>query len=222
MSSSTSQLARFRAKDWLDWIFEIGIVLKGIDGLLEVVGGVLLLVLTPAEISGLVHALTQHELSQDPRDLIASLLLHAADGLTMPGLLFGAGYLLVHGIVKIVLVLALLRNRFWAYPWTIGVLLIFIGYQVYRIVLTPTLGLIALTGFDIVVVALTWREYKRQRVDRVSAAARAEVAVRPHHVTSTIGGPICLASITRTWPRPARFSTDIQWQRSRSRRPKES
>jgi uncharacterized membrane protein len=46
-------------------------------------------------------------------------------------------------------------------------LLIFIGYQVYRIVLSPTLGLIALTGFDIVIVALTWREYQRQRVFRV-------------------------------------------------------
>jgi uncharacterized membrane protein len=44
------------------------------------------------------------------------------------------------------------------------VLLIFIGYQVYRIVLSPTLGLIALTGFDIVIGALTWREYRRQRV----------------------------------------------------------
>jgi uncharacterized membrane protein len=75
--------------------------------------------------------------------------------------------LLVHGIVKVVLVLALLRNKLWAYPWLIGVLLIFIGYQVYRIVLSPALGLIALTGFDIVIVALTWREYQRQRVFRV-------------------------------------------------------
>jgi len=70
----------------------------------------------------------------------------------------------VHGIVKVVLVLALLRNKLWAYPWLIGVLLIFIGYQVYRIVLSPTLGLIALTGFDIAIVALTRREYQRQRV----------------------------------------------------------
>jgi uncharacterized membrane protein len=61
----------------------------------------------------------------------------------------------VHGIVKVVLVLALLRNKLWAYPWLIGVLLIFIGYQAHRIVLSPTLGLIALTGIDVVIVALT-------------------------------------------------------------------
>ena len=167
MTSSTGHMVRFRPRDWLDHVFEIGVVLKGIDGLLEVVGGVLLLLVARAEVSGLVHALTQHELSEDPRDLIASRLLHTANSLTRPGQLFGAGYLLLHGIVKVVLVLALLRNKLWAYPWLIGVLLIFIGYQVYRIVLSPTLGLIALTGFDIAIVALTWREYRRQRVYRV-------------------------------------------------------
>jgi len=167
MTPSTGHMVRFRPRDWLDHVFEIGVVLKGIDGLLEVVGGVLLLLVTRAQISGLVHALTQHELSQDPRDLIATQLLHTASSVTGPGLLFGAGYLLVHGIIKVVLVLALLRNKLWAYPWLIGVLLIFIGYQVYRIVLSPTLGLIALTGFDTAIVALTWREYQRQRVYRV-------------------------------------------------------
>ena len=45
----------------------------------------------------------------------------------------------------------------------IGVLLVFIGYQLYRIALHPTAGLMALTAFDIVIVSLTWREYTRQR-----------------------------------------------------------
>ena len=54
-------------------------------------------------------------------------------------------------------------NKLWAYPCMITVLLIFIGYQLYRIVLQPSLGLIALTVFDAVIVVLTWREYRRQR-----------------------------------------------------------
>ena len=45
----------------------------------------------------------------------------------------------------------------------IFVLVVFIGYQLYRIVLQPSLGLIALTVFDAVIVVLTWREYRRQR-----------------------------------------------------------
>jgi uncharacterized membrane protein len=84
VTSSTGHMVRVRPRDWLDHVFEIGVVLKGIDGLLEVVGGVLLLLVARAEVSGLVHALTQHELSEDPRDLIATRLLHTASSLTRP------------------------------------------------------------------------------------------------------------------------------------------
>jgi uncharacterized membrane protein len=95
--------------------------------------------------------------------VIATHLLHTAHGLTGHAVLFGAVYLLAHGIVKVVLVVALLFNRLWAYPWMIAVLLLFIAYQLYRIVLDPTAGLIGLTVFDGVIVALTWREYHQQR-----------------------------------------------------------
>lgn len=164
------QLVRFQPKDWLDRVFEVGIVLKGLNGLLEIIGGILLLLVSPADINTVVAALTQHELSEDPRDPIASRLLHTADGLSGPGLLFGSAYLLVHGIVKVVLVLALLRNKMWAYPWMIAVLLLFIGYQTYQISLTPTPGLIALTIFDLAIVALTWREYRHQRTQRPTSS----------------------------------------------------
>ena len=71
-------------------------------------------------------------------------------------------YLLLHGITKIALVAALLRNQMWAYPWMIGFLLIFIGYQLYRIVLSPTFSLSVLTIFDAFIVWLTWREWRKQ------------------------------------------------------------
>ena len=75
---------------------------------------------------------------------------------------FAAVYLLLHGIIKIVLVVALLRNQAWAYPSMIAFLLVFIVYQLYRLVLSPTLGLTVLTIFDALIVWLTWREWRRQ------------------------------------------------------------
>jgi len=62
-----------------------------------------------------------------------------------------------------VLVIALLENKLWAYPWMIAFLIIFIGYQLNRIALTPTTWLIALTIFDAFVVWLTWREWRKQQ-----------------------------------------------------------
>ena len=82
---------------------------------------------------------------------------------SQPGLTFGAVCLLVHGVVKVTLVIALLRNKLWAYPWMIAVLLAFIAYQIYLIVLGPSPGLVALTVFDVLIVVLTWREYRKQR-----------------------------------------------------------
>jgi hypothetical protein len=51
-------------------------VLKGLDGVLEVAGGILLLLLSPQAIQHLARVLTAHELSEDPHELIARYLLH--------------------------------------------------------------------------------------------------------------------------------------------------
>jgi uncharacterized membrane protein len=151
-----------RPQSLLDQTFQIGIILKGLDGVLEVIGGLLLLVVSPVTIDRVVTSLTQHELSQDPHDLLATHLLKTAHGLTGSAVLFGAVYLLSHGAVKIILVAALLHNQLWAYPWLIVFLGVFIVYQVYRLSFKPSVGLTLLTLFDAFVAWLTYREYRKQ------------------------------------------------------------
>jgi len=63
-------------------------------------------------------------------------------------------------VVKIFLVAGLLRNRRWAYPAALAVFGTFILYQVYRFSYTHSLGLVALTIFDLAVMWLIWREYR--------------------------------------------------------------
>jgi uncharacterized membrane protein len=156
----------------LDKTFKIGLVLKGLDGVLEVIGGILLLFLTPAAIQHLVRVLTAHELSEDPHDLIARYLLHTTAHLHHGTTLFGAVYLLSHGIAKIVLVALVLRDKLWAYPWLIGLLLAFIAYQLYQITAVHfSAGLALLTVFDAALVWLTWREYRAKRAHQHQARA---------------------------------------------------
>ena len=150
-------------KDALDRTFEVGIVLKGVDGLLELVGGLVILLVSPQAITRVVAALTEHELSEDPHDFVATHLLHSAHGLSGSAIAFGSAYLLSHGLVKVLLVGALLKGRLWAYPLMIAFLVAFIGYQLYRIASRPTIGLSLLTVFDAAIVALTVREYRKQR-----------------------------------------------------------
>src|SRR5690242_15438115 len=121
--------------------------------------------------------LTAHELSEDPHDLIARSLLHTTAHLNTAITIFGAIYLLSHGIAKIVLVALVLRDKLWAYPWLIVLLLAFIGYQLYRITLVHfSIGLTLLTIFDAFLVWLTWREYRAKRDMRhpVKAPAAAQ------------------------------------------------
>jgi uncharacterized membrane protein len=160
----------------LDRTFKIGLVLKGLDGVLEVAGGFLLLFLSPQAIEHLVRMLTAHELRQDPHDLVARYLLHTTAHLHHGTTLFGAVYLLSHGIAKIVLVALVLRNKLWAYPWLIGLLLAFIAYQLYEITAVHfSAGLTALSVFDAALVWLTWREYRSKRAAANQAKPRPAV-----------------------------------------------
>jgi len=170
----------------LDKTFKVGLVLKGLDGILEVAGGVLLLFLSPHAIEHIVRMLTAHELSEDPRDLIARHLLHSTSHLSSGITLFGAVYLLSHGIAKIVLVALVLRDKLWAYPWLIALLLAFIAYQIYRLAwVHVSVGLTALTVFDAALVWLTWREYRSKRAHRNGALPAAPSRSAASHRRAT-------------------------------------
>jgi uncharacterized membrane protein len=145
--------------------FQIGITLKGIDGVFETIGGVLLWFFSPAALSELVHGFFLHELSRDPHDFIAAHLLHVSEKLATADPLFASVYLLAHGIVKIVLVVALWFNKLWAYPLTIVLFGAFTTYEFYRFIHRHSHVLGVLSLLDAIVVLLTWREYRRQRAE---------------------------------------------------------
>jgi uncharacterized membrane protein len=144
-------------------VFEISILLKGAHALTECVGGLLLAVVSTDTIKNLVNTLTQSELIDDPNDLVATHLLELAQSLTVSTQDFYAFYLLSHGLVKVLLVVGLLRNKLWAYPASLVVLGLFIVYQLYRFSYTHGIGLIVLTVFDVFVIWLIWHEYRLVR-----------------------------------------------------------
>lgn len=147
----------------LDKIFAIGLALKGLDGVIELIGGILLLLVSPGQIQSLVTPVTRNELAEDTTDWLANLLVHGAHSLTTSATVFSALYLLTHGVVKVVLVRAVLKNKLWAYPWMVTVLVIFMGFQVQQMLVKFTWGLLLLTLFDGFIVWLTLMEYRKHR-----------------------------------------------------------
>lgn len=156
-------MERLKGTSLLDRSFQASITLKGIDGLLEILGGFLLLGANPARVNAWVAGLTQHALSRDPHDFIATHLVSIAHQFNGQAQYFGFLYLASHGLAKVILVVALWLNRMWAYPAMIVLLFVFILYQLYRMTFAPSWWLIWLTVFDVFVIWLTWEEFKKQK-----------------------------------------------------------
>jgi uncharacterized membrane protein len=144
-------------------LFLTGVIAKGFDGVMEVIGGLLLFVSSPDHINTAVRIVTQHELIEDPNDFVAHLLRQSVEHLVgNPSTrVFGAAFLLWHGVIKIALVWALLRREWWAYPVAMLAFGALIAYQLYRYMHTQSIWLLALSLLDMLVIGLTWLEYRR-------------------------------------------------------------
>jgi uncharacterized membrane protein (DUF2068 family) len=94
-------------------IFEISVLLKGAHALIECIGGLALTFVSTNTIRGLVNALTQEELIEDPNDFVAGHLLSLAQNFTVSTQRFYAFYLLSHGLIKVFLVVGLLKKKLW-------------------------------------------------------------------------------------------------------------
>jgi uncharacterized membrane protein len=134
--------------------------LKGLDGAVEIFAAAVLLAISRGFMLRAVLLLTQAEIAEDPHDTVANYLRHSAAHLSLAGKHFMALYLLCHGGIKLALVGALLKRKPWAFPLAIAVFTAFIAYQLYRYRITRALGLILLSAFDSVVIALVYLEYR--------------------------------------------------------------
>ncbi|MBB5831193.1 DUF2127 domain-containing protein [Brachybacterium aquaticum] len=131
--------------------------------LVLLLGGIVLMVVTPGQILGTVRAVTARELIEDPHALHATLLVHGAAHPDAGATTFLALYLLLHGLVKVAIVLALLRGTTRVYPWAMLALGGFLVFQVYELVVHPTAMMVVLTVLDALILALTWREWRHGR-----------------------------------------------------------
>ena len=141
----------------------VSLLLKGAHALLECAGGLAFAVVSTHRIASLVNWVTQDALIENRHDVVASYLVGLAQTLSVQTKNFYALYLLSHGVVQLGLVVALLKGQLWAYPAFLIVLAAFIVYQIYRVSLIGSVGLVVLTVFDLIVMGLIWNEYRQAR-----------------------------------------------------------
>jgi uncharacterized membrane protein len=142
-------------------LFLIGIFFKGLDGVLELLGGLVFLFLKHGTLLRYAQILFRHELAEDPRDIIANYLINLAAHVSRDTELFAAIFLLVHGVIKILIVTGLCLRKLWVYPLAELVLSLFVVYQVYRFSHTHSVLLILISVVDIFIILLIRTEHKR-------------------------------------------------------------
>jgi len=140
--------------------FMLGVGAKGVFGAVELIGAILSFVISPAQIRAFAIWATAKEIQEDPHAVIAQFLLHLGTNINLSQTHYVAAYLMLHGLVKVILVWAVLRDKRWAYPWMLAALAIFIGTQTFQLLQGYSLGLLLLTLFDVFIVWLTWREWR--------------------------------------------------------------
>ena len=139
-------------------LFVLSLTIKGFHALAEIAGGLALYWLGATEIVRWLGRAARE--SADP---LAALAAEFARTFSASEHDFYSFYLVSHGAVNFGLVFGLLRQERWAYPATLAALSAFIAFQLHRYAHTRDVGLIALTILDLIVMGLTWNEYRLRR-----------------------------------------------------------
>lgn len=147
----------------LDWMYVVGVVVKGLDAVLELVAGIPLLLITHVQLVSFVQAITAGELAEDPHDFLANLYLHEAAHISSSGMLLGAIYLIVHGAVKLVVVIGLIRGSKRAYLWAVIAISALLAGQIVDLVVAFSTGVLLLSIMDAVIIGLLVREWRHHR-----------------------------------------------------------
>jgi len=142
-------------------LFKTGIWLKGINGALELIGGILLATLPSSVFTRTILFLTQHDVGDGTKDWVYRELSQAVSTLAGHSA-FSVFYLLSHGVVKVSLAAALLRGLKWAYPAALGVFGLLAGYEVCRFVAHPGVMMGLIIAVDIAVIILIWSHWKEE------------------------------------------------------------
>ena len=158
-----------RVGKWLHWLFEASLIFKGLLAAGESLGGFGLLLTPNLSIINFVGWLTQHKLTQTPNEDMAVWVKHAAEVFPMHVQHFYAIYLLAHGALKFTMVIMLARRIVWAYPAAMVVLAGFVIYQMTEFFAAGTLGFLALSVLDTLMIVLVYREWGILKAKAASA-----------------------------------------------------
>lgn len=156
---------RLRHSKWFDTIYRVGIVIKGFDGFVELVTGILLIISPQTP-----HRLLEHvadTAGQHPGtvfEIIEKTVVNLEAHLSGSVLFIIILFLISHGVIKLVLVYCLLKKIYRAYPYALAILVIMFFIQIIPLFSDPgSIGIWLITVLNAAIIFLVWAEYQDLR-----------------------------------------------------------
>jgi uncharacterized membrane protein len=147
-----------------DKIFRGAVLVKGINGLIEILSSLFVFFFGSRAVVSLIEKVFSHELSHDPNDFILNLSINLFAGVGVGTQKFIAVYLGIHGLLNMLLFAAVWRRKISFYPFVIAIMLVFILYQIVRFSRTYSYVLFFLTLVDMAIVYFVADEYLKKRL----------------------------------------------------------
>jgi len=152
------------------WMFDFAVAIKAINGLLEIIGGYVL-IFKPGWIGPTVATWAVSIMEDHPALPFAASVAWWGDGLTLDTEHFASSYLIAHGAAKLFIAWGLFREKLWAFPTALVVFGLLIVYQLFRFADTHSITLAVLIVIDVAVCYLIWREWGFRREPTPVAAS---------------------------------------------------
>jgi uncharacterized membrane protein len=152
-----------RRSSYLHLAYLLAIVVKGLDGAIEAVAGLVIGIAGLWPIYHFVVRITAPEMAETAEGHAAHLLQHGASTLAHASHAFVVTYLLVHGLLKLAIAISLFLGRAWIFPVATAILCGFIVYMSYRLTFHWSVWLLGFALFDGLTLLLVLNEWRNSR-----------------------------------------------------------
>jgi uncharacterized membrane protein len=165
MKALKEQLHRFffgksRKEKVFELLFSLSMILKGIDGIIELLGGIAFAAVNKEKMLQWFYDFLMNEKAfQISNETILKWVTAFSDALQTNVRVFITIILIGNGIIKIVMAIALLMRKYAAFPWSLFFLVLLFVYQIVQTIQSPSWFLYFFDAFDFAIILVIWKQY---------------------------------------------------------------
>jgi uncharacterized membrane protein len=161
----------------LHLVFELGIIIKGFNALVELISGSILLFFSLDKLRSIITLIAGEDKGSWLRRHWALIFYRLDHWLAPDTKVFFTWFFLSHGAVKAFIIVCLFFGWVWAYPLGIAVFSAFIVYQIIEIIGGHhSILYFVLTVLDIFVIFLTVNEWRHAKLSNKNPGPRGNGA----------------------------------------------